>query len=127
MPDTPTYQLTVTAEQLRLLQYATELMARIGMGQWGVVTEASEMTGREIRTGPVRGVGQCLKEAEAFLVPADLYTDKSEILFDIFKVFRHRLAYDRLKPGEQPEKVFVYSDPLRHGSEPLAKVVKIDG
>ena len=110
--DDKTYIVRLTGKQLRALSNAAELEARIWIGQLGFVREVLQRDPRLmeddiIRWGEVEWAFAQVKQAvfpgdpvgggPAIHAPRVNHTAK--VLFDLYEVFRHRLAWDRKPEG----------------------------
>jgi hypothetical protein len=122
-----TYQLTVTEEQAVILSRACELIARCHMPMStprGLrSTQIAEELVRRMEASDAAIDDDDMEELrDAFLYVIGLYKIDHNNAFDLYQVIRHRLAYDRLKPGEKPGIQVEYQPPFRMGSQPLAKI-----
>jgi|SRR5665213_4026442 len=121
-----TYQITVTEEQAEILSRACELIARCNMP----MSTPRGLRSTQIAEDLVRRVeypdGGMDKLREAFSYVIDFYKVNHNDAFDMYQVIRHRLAYDRLKPGEKPGVTVDYQEPFRMGAQPLAKIECVD-
>jgi hypothetical protein len=122
------YQIEVTEEQLKALSMASEVVARICIGQVGEIavplgkfnlsTEVERSLKAELFPELSLGSHYAMHNKE---VPA-----QGRALFDLYQVFRHRLAYDSLKPGESPDAWSVRFDlPFKCHEGDLAKIKEI--
>ncbi len=133
----PTYTLTLTERQLRLIDAACETCARAALGQVGdVLRFCRDRHGTPIYTWErMRAIEDLVKPAMG-LAPNESFRighgDEADTLWDLHQVLRHRLAWDaayaagRIKPGAPRNWADMLShdfdEPLRYGPEPLATV-----
>lgn len=133
----PTYTLTLTERQLRLIDAACETCARAALGQVGdVLRFCRDRHGTPIDTWErMRAIEDLVKPAMG-LAPNESFRvghgDEADTLWDLHQVLRHRLAWDaayaagRIKPGAPRNWADMLShdfdEPLRYGPEPLATV-----
>lgn len=142
------YKLELTEQQAKVLSYACDQFSRLICGQdWSYqeLMEAAwekrskeatgEMMPKEFEGGwnKMRQTAETLcKEIKRVFwgLPANTmngihYDDTADILFDIHQVIRHQLWLDR--PDDKKSRFTVDSDPaMQHGTEPLAKINRID-
>lgn len=107
----PVYRLTVTAEQLRTLQIATEMLMRVGMGQFDLVAEWSPLA-VDAEAKHADGCARWhtlkdeLRRLERLALPGlpdgghpgpghPMANPQSGRACDLHQVIRHRLAWDR--------------------------------
>lgn len=143
-----TYSLTMTKEQAETLSKATEILARLGIGQFRDALEClplseflpngwqedisriGNMLSRHMICG-VDGSGSSLgihhKDVNAM----------SKIAWDLHQVLRHRLAWDKAvkngvvesvdSPRKWPEMMQVfYDEPMKASVQPLAVVTSVE-
>lgn len=143
--DQPTYLLEVSKEQLQVLSAASELLARLGMGQVEDALERLPLRPpadrdnarwhedvREIRqrvaAHTIRGV-----DGGRFLsIHSKDVSDSARTAWDLYQVMRNSLAWDRaaaegvIQPGEGrkwPQMLSTHFDaPLPVSGKALAKV-----
>ena len=146
---TKTYTLTITEEQARVLQTATELYARISSGdigdaignlpiKWNTINydEYHEDVNtirtliRKYTIGNVDGYKTKLGVGSSDKVPG------SDISWDLYQVIRHKLSWvcaverdmveneDALRNWDKMMQV-CYDEPRRCGSEELAKMENV--
>lgn len=142
------YQLELTERQARILSYACDQFSRLICGQdWSYqeLFEAAwekrckEATGNMMDKEFEGGWYEMRTDAEAICKQAKKrfwgcesnamygihYDDTADILFSLHQVIRHQLWLDR--PEDQKSHITVDADEaMRYGSEPLAKIKKIE-
>lgn len=123
------YQIELTKDQVEYLSMACEIVARLGMGQ--IDDALRELPGFEIDHDILDlirqlGMNPCgIAEAE----------DRHRILWDIYQVLRHELAWQWAVDNgiiesmenkrKWPEMIQVwYDDPCQQGTQPLCKIKK---
>ena len=136
------YTITVTAEQARIISNACELMARIGIGQWAeflyYLPGANKMNWNDMREELLPVMERHLKPfvgIDGWYSSLGVGSDKSapdtDEAFDLSAVIRHRLAWDRAVDNGITDGVtrnwdvmmaVDYDEPMRCGSEPLARI-----
>jgi hypothetical protein len=138
------YSLELTKRQAELLSYACDQFSRLIEGQDWTYAElfeeawerrCKEATGKPMDDEFDGGWHIAREDAEMFakqikrrfwgLEPCAMfgihYDDTSDILFDIHQSIRHQLWLD--KPEDKKSHITVDADePMRFGSEPLAKI-----
>lgn len=137
------YYIELTEKQLRALNLACEVCARIKIGQVGQALNMLALTNSDSK---IIGGVEFQRQIDAIVKPLmGLTRDASfgvgkfpdaDLLFDLHEVFRHRLAWDKacengiIKPDEPrkwPEMRTVdYDEPMGWCDEPLAKIIKIN-
>jgi hypothetical protein len=130
MSEEKKYVLEITERQLSILIDATEILARIGMGQFWTIIEHivpkkpfakywEELpTARDILTS----LGARMLDYPENASPGihnPIVADKHQIAWDLHQVLRNRLAWDRHPEGGMQTQ---FDDPLLSSKEPLAKV-----
>lgn len=145
-PPEPSYTLTLTLRQAQVLQQATEVLARLGIGQFRDALERLPL-----KEGAPQGWHQDMDDIGAMLARHTISgvdgwhsslsilggdtPESSKIAWDLHQVLRHRLAWDRAvaegvvasadAPRRWPEMTQVsYDTPLRASSQPLATLAK---
>jgi hypothetical protein len=139
------YTLTVTKEQAETLILATEILARLGIGQFRDALEC--LPTREFLPDgwheDMDGIGKML--SRHMIGGIDGYRsslgirhkdvrEPSRIAWDLYQVLRHRLAWDRAAKGgivesanaprKWPEMMQVhYDEPMKVSDQPLAIVM----
>lgn len=125
------YTLHLTEKQAAEISHASEILARLRMGQ-------IDMALREL---PLAEPMHYEQEQYVAGYLKSLYRKDGKradgAAWDLHQVIRHRLAWDRayrdgiVKPGERrnwPEMMgVIYDDPLPMGGEPLARIEKSGG
>lgn len=145
-----TYTLTITEEQARVLQYATDLLQRVQLGQWEEIVDWLPLKtpiDYEQLHKDKRLIGEIL--SKHFIDDAvsvygcslgigHPYLHKSNgILYDLHCVIRKKLSWEYAveqgiiesedSPRKWPEMMQVcYDDPMKWGNQPLAKMERID-
>lgn len=141
------YQLELTERQARILSSVCDQFGRLICGQdwfYQKLLEAAwekrckKATGKTMDKDWDGGWSAMRDEAEKLCKDAKKrfwgldsnvmngigYDETSDILFDLHQVIRHQLWLDR--PDKDKSRMTVDSDePMRHGSEPLARMGKI--
>lgn len=134
------YLIEVTAEQARVFQDAAELMARLSSGQLNFLRE-----NLPIKDNPdCSALHDDLDQVERILSrhldrsSGHRMRESSQIAWDLYQVVRHRLAWDQAKEegllnpdGSRNWHISAmmgvrYDEPMRTGSQPLAKVTLSD-
>jgi hypothetical protein len=111
MSDEPIYQITLTLEELRVISSALELLSRVGMAQLECVAEHTPVAYE-------RGQGNLFRELRDTLIdisnlatnseyPKGCYPGilneyvpaKSRLAYQLYKLFRHRMAWDKNPEG----------------------------
>lgn len=137
------YRLEVTEAQLRALDLACEVCARIKIGQPGMAMSMLGITdgqGESVMDyGIERDIDATIKPMMGLQMNASFgvgkFTD-ADNLFDLHAAIRYRLAWDRamaegvVQPGEPrkwPEMMGVsFDSPMVWGDQPLPVVAKIE-
>ena len=134
MSDDRRYLLEISEKQAHVISKACEVLARLYMGQFGVVRDCflTRALSNEISDKDWEHLQDLLHTCETlatglprhgyFGIHSPAISDKARVSFDIHRVVRHRLAWDR-----QPTGGFgVDFDAPRATSElhPLLAVVK---
>lgn len=127
------YTLHLTETQLNALSAASELLARLHMGQFPTLTEYINV--------PIEHISEFQADLENLklhfgltyysswgIMNDDQVPEQARILWDIHQVIRHRLAYDS-RPGLTPENrwsegawTVQYDEPYKTSSEPLPTI-----
>ena len=133
------YTIKVSAKQAAVLSRATELLARLGMGQ---IDDA-------LRLMPISNLGDLWETSRAISkilaarhglkehgIASHETSDDAKIAWDLYQTLRHRLSWDRavadgvvepLGPRKIPEMIFVnFDEPLQVGPKPLAEIKKAE-
>jgi hypothetical protein len=130
-----TYTITLTERQASILSKATEIYARLGIGQFYdalrvlPTTEAvpdwhddmlviRRMLSRHMKHG-VDGWGSSLG------IFSPEVNDAARVCWDLHQVIRHRMALDYAAAKNlDPSQMYgvQYNEPMRSGKEPLAKI-----
>jgi hypothetical protein len=121
-----TYTLTVTEEQVRIIRDACELLARLRMAQFDAIHHIAlpDMPTEHLPEFREHAWALEAELANEYHTPHD-QTGVREAAWDLYQVTRHRLAHDRLKPGEQPDYTVQFSTPRLTGREPLARIEQV--
>jgi hypothetical protein len=118
-----TYRLTLNEEQARIVTRACELIARCNMPQDSNGAESTQIAEDIIRYVGYHGSHANSDEIrKAFMHMLDCYRVNHSNAWDIYQVVRHRLAWDRLEPGEKPGCTVDFHEPLRMGNQILATI-----
>jgi hypothetical protein len=146
---TKTYTLTITEEQARALQYATDVLQRVQLGQWEEIVDwlpLKKPTDYTKLHEDRRTIGKILSEhmvdqIDGYGSSLDVghpdLPKNNGVLYDLHCVIRKKLAWERAvetgviesedSPRKWPEMMQVcYDDPMKWGSEPLAVMERID-
>ena len=144
-----TYTLTITEEQARALQYATDVLQRVQLGQWREIVDwlpiQKPIDYNELHQDQ-RIIGAILSKhmidnidggASSLGIGHPDLPKENGVLYDLHCVIRKKLAWERaVEQGiiesedserKWPEMMQVcYDDPMKWGSEPLAVMERID-
>ena len=144
-----TYTLTITEEQARTLQYATDVLQRVQLGQWREIVDwlpLKRPTDYEQLHADRRTIGKILAHhmidgidgygSSLSIGHPDLPKDNG-VLYDLHQVIRYKLAWEQavengvIESEDSPRKwtemmQVCYDDPMKWGDEPLAKMERID-
>lgn len=107
------YTITVTEKQAWTIRQALELVARanhVGANGHGQIAEDISRRAEQ---------GQVMDACDFIF---SWYAVDHQIAWDLMQVVRHRLAWDGLKPGEKRPITVDFDEPMKIGSEPLAKI-----
>lgn len=142
------YQLELTERHVRILSYVCDQFSRLICGQdqsYQQLFEAAwekrckESTGNMMDKGFEGGWEEMRADAESLCKQAKKrfwgcesnamyginYDDTADILFSLHQILRHQLWLDR--PDELKSHITVDAyEAMRYGSEPLAKIKKIE-
>jgi hypothetical protein len=124
------YTLTLNEDQARILIRALDLYSRIGIGQF---EEVAQVYDRGLKLDlPTRDrirVGLNIAKAEAghpvngsYGIHNAKVDDEFRVAYDLQKVVRHRLAWDRQPQGGLGVD---FDTPDQSGSQPLATIVRV--
>lgn len=143
---TNTYTITLTDAQARVLAQATEILARLGIGQFRDALERlpKHEVAPEGWYNDLNAIGKLL--ATYMINNVDGYrsslgihdknvSETSRIAWDLHQVLRHRLAWEHAvevgvvesidSPRKWPEMIQVnYDEPLKASEHPLAVMKK---
>lgn len=132
------YDLTLTHEQMNVLQRACDLYTRVQMGQFWSVAEVF-LYNDTYQLEPMAALA--LRDAADALKPivfpnlapnayhgicSDKTPEPAKISWDIQCVMRHRQSWDKLEGGKRPFGVN-YDTPLHTAKHPLPKISAVDG
>lgn len=140
-----TYHLTVTRKQAQVIQQACEVVMRLGLGQLDYIVDhihhlprlktpkqphdEAQMQEWYAATRRVRDLLDAVTFAASGWQPGTSYgigspelPPEATIAADIRDVIRHRLAHDRLQPGEKRGWTVDFDDPMHWGVEPLLDI-----
>ena len=143
-----TYTLTITEEQARALQYATDLLQRVQLGQWEEIVDwlpLKRPTDYTQLHEDTRTIGNILCQhmvdeidcPQVSLGVGHPDLPKSNgVLYDLHCVIRKKLAWEYAveqgiienedSPRKWPEMMQVcYDDPMKWGDQPLAKMERV--
>jgi hypothetical protein len=144
---TKTYTLTITEEQARALQYATDVLQRVQLGQWEEIVDwlpLKKPTDYTKLHEDRRTIGKILSEHMVEQIDGygsslgighpDLPKNNG-VLYDLHCVIRRKLSIERaLEEGiienenvsrNQMPITVNFDDPMKWGSEPLAKMERV--
>ena len=144
------YTITLTEDQAETLMYATEVLARLGIGEFRDALEWLP-TRKEFQEGwheDMTVIGRILSRhmMDAYAGrrskrdKRDSHNDDvrtaANISWDLHQVIRHRLAWDRaiakgvVDGPEAPRKWSMtgayYDEPIKSSTEPLAEIRRVD-
>jgi hypothetical protein len=139
----PEYNLTLNADQARVIQMALELYSRVGAGQLGFLMEHPEIQKRtraaRLSVTELQVAIDGIKGAiYADMAPGQYYgihsrelLDDTRSAWDLQQVIRHRMAWDQAGNPEKRDfntmfQVF-FDDPMAASKQPLARIAKVDG
>ncbi len=125
-----TYTLTLNERQAEVVAAALDLYARIGIGQFEEIVsiyEGAQMgLGKTTDAGKLHAAKRFVEDAKHELtgfpanashgIMSDKVNDTFRVAYDIGKVLRHRLAWDRSPEGGYGVH---FDKPDRIGKEPL--------
>lgn len=134
------YLIEVTAEQARVFQDATELMARLSSGQLDFLRENLPIKGNPDWSALHDDLHQVERILSRHLDRSSGHRmrESSQIAWDLYQVVRHRLAWDQAKAegllnpdGSRNWHINAmmgvrYDEPMLTGSQPLAKITPAD-
>jgi hypothetical protein len=123
-----TYTIEVTKEQLATLSMACEITARLGICQIDMAFD--EMPFREpVDWSAYHAMMDDIRRQLRVHCDANLgirsAKDRHKEAWDLYQVFRHRLAWDRLadEGKTKPDMCLViYDEPFKTADQPLAKI-----
>jgi len=132
------YQLTITGTQGDVINRALDLYYRLMMGQLGeiaaVMRHRSMLRGDSFGAIDWRRVDDLLAELKGIVFPtlgsafygiaSPEVPDEAKKMCDLRDVIRHCIAWDRNPEGGHTTN---FNDPMKHGSEPLAKMKRTHG
>lgn len=126
------YVLELSEGQARLVSRAVELYARLGMGQFDMLDSffpvEAKIRGRE-RVRPLLQELVVIKNGAPHTYPgihSNEIGDDYRVLYDLHKVIRHRLAWDR-DPNASGWKGVDYDEPRRASTtEDLARIDQVE-
>lgn len=124
------YTIEVSEKQLRVLISSTEIMSRIGLGQFWIILDhicskpfhryGSHFT--EVRERLVQMAADLLNAPKhaSFGIHSPQVHERHRIAWDLHRVFRHRASWDRHPEGGIG---VCFDEPYGTSDEPLAKIV----
>lgn len=123
------YNLELTEEQLQTLSHACETCARINMLQLDMIAEHLGKGIIDDSFCEIRDImDETAKQIREILPENRRRTESANILWDLYQVARHRLAWDQLKAQGKTKPDYysvIYNEPFKTAKSPLAKVEKI--
>ena len=143
-----TYTLTITEEQARALQYATDVLQRVQLGQWEEIVDwlpLKKPTDYTKLHEDRRTIGKILSEHMVEQIDGygsslgighpDLPKNNG-VLYDLYCVIRRKLAVERaveeglienenVSRNQMPITVD-FDTPMKWGDQPLAKMERIN-
>jgi hypothetical protein len=145
---TKTYTLTITEEQAKALQYATDLLQRVQLGQWEEMVDwlpLKRPTDYEQLHQDRREIGKMLSRhmveeidgyGSSLGIGHPLLPSCNGTLYDLHCVIRKKLAWEKAvedgiiesesSPRKWPEMMQVcYDDPMHWGKGPLATMERV--
>ena len=144
---TKTYTLTITEEQARALQYATDLLQRVQLGQWEEIVDwlpLKKPTDYTKLHEDRRTIGKILSEHMVEQIDGygsslgighpDLPKNNG-VLYDLHQVIRRKLSIERaveegiienenVSRNQMPITVN-FDEPMKWGDQPLAKIERV--
>jgi hypothetical protein len=145
---TKTYTLTITEEQARALQYATDVLQRVQLGQWEEIVDwlpLKKPTDYTKLHKDRRTIGKILSDhmvdqidgyGSSLGVGHPYLPKNNGVLYDLHCVIRKKLAWEQAVENgviesedserKWPEMMQVcYDDPMKWGNQPLAKMERV--
>jgi hypothetical protein len=124
------YILEVTSEQLKELQTAVEVLARLRVGQIGSALDQmlnSRGQSHIIDWNSIRRIEEIIKPQLNLEINASYgvgHFEKADLVWDMFEVIRHRLSWDTVEEEGEPVFRGVSFDQPMHWlkSVPLMKI-----
>lgn len=144
---TKTYTLTITEEQARALQYATDVLQRVQLGQWEEIVDwlpLKKPTDYTKLHEDRRTIGKILSEHMVEQIDGygsslgighpDLPKNNG-VLYDLHQVIRRKLSIERaveegiienenVSRNQMPITVN-FDEPMKWGDQPLAKIERV--
>lgn len=142
------YTITVTEEQAFALVEATEILARLGIGQFQHALEYlplikrypngwfedMEIIGQLLAAYTIGGINGY---NSSLGIHADQVSEQAKIAWDLYQVIRHRLSWDQavkngiVKSIDSPRNLaemfqVYYDDPTKTSKQPLATITKVE-
>ena len=127
------YTITVTSDQLKVLETATAVLARLGFGQLTSVLEHLPLNAKRLDSWN-QDVGLIQRLVSQHIIDnTGGGNDSTRIAWDIHQVIRHRLAWDYAlekgyiqsldSPRQWPEMMQVhYDEPLKSSNHSLIDI-----
>lgn len=135
--DSKLYRLEMTETVAIAVMHACEFYMRMAMGQFSELS--SGLVFPHFTTDQRDAVEDHLSDVKGMLMPklggghayhsarSPALPESCRVAIDVHDVIRHRLANDRLKPGEKPGWNTSFNEPMRYADQPLVKMERIDG
>lgn len=129
------YQIELTANQLQHMMIASEVVARLGMGQ--IDDALRVIPGLDLDYSAFRNIESILADHGMKKTGIAESENHHRILWDLYQVMRHEFFWDkaveegliksRQDKRKMPEMIYVqYDEPRQVGDEPLCKIKKTD-
>lgn len=115
------YKIEVSEKQLQILITATELAARISANQ--LFTIMPLIDEKSLPPDLYSEINETLYSLDSKLNGKMRRNEWSNIAWNLYEVFRHRLAWDKYPEGGYTVS---FDTPRKISMEPLAKIEKID-
>lgn len=118
------YRLSIDLEQAIVIEKATELLARLLMGQ---LDEVAYLFEGKLSTEHTQELKKKLKELEQIVKRRSInskdVSDDARVSFDVYQVLRHQLMCDR-HPGRTPQIGFDSPQPTASCPLPTVEVIQ---
>ena len=121
------YTLTLNEGQARLISKATELLARLHMGQFDHLDFALNPAERFPDSLCYAMKAIMFPELDGptfYSISNEKLPDEARVAYDLHRVIRHRLAWDNHPEGDKWQVDF--DEPRQLGAEPLAEIQEVE-